>query len=394
MFLLLIVCAFTGESLSLASQAGSPQSLTNTRTTYGLVHGTIDVIVSTREGFALASDSRILRDVGTGSSYSDDGEKLFTIGDHAALVIAGLVGSQITGDGCTVRDAIGTQMRLLDRSTKDRLQPLSAFDIATDFRNSLDSVASLLSGGVNGRQKFVGQASIVSFNPDGTSEWVKIDLPVEVKSGEDGKVWPTVGAPVYQAHSGHAEREFDVDLLGQPAIAEKMLSARSPSADWHTRTPIMRRYYASKQNGTLNQFTLQEGVSLAEELVQATIDLAPASAGVGGPIDIATVTKTGIHWIQHKANAEALPPSHFLITNSHLSPQVLDDLECVHCDFTNAKLFYAGKADVVIVDGKFGGSCRLALSPDAESRRPAVVTRLRAFVQNKCQIVVQSSNYP
>jgi hypothetical protein len=151
--LLLIVGALTGESLSLASQTGSPQSLTNAQTTYGLVHGTIDVIVSTSEGFALASDSRILRDVGTGSNYSDDGEKLFTIGDHAALVIAGLVGSQITGDGCTARDAIGTQMRLLDRSAKDRLQPLSAFDIAIDFRHSLDSVASLLSGGVNWETK-------------------------------------------------------------------------------------------------------------------------------------------------------------------------------------------------------------------------------------------------
>src|SRR6267142_3341801 len=150
--LLFMVGALFSKGLPLASQTGPPQRQADTFA-YSIVHGTIDVVISTSEGFVLASDSRVSRDLATGPSYSDDGEKLFAIGDHAALVIAGLVGSQINGDGCIVRDAIGTQMRLLDRSAKGRLQPLSAFDIATDFRDSLDRVARLVGGGVNRRKK-------------------------------------------------------------------------------------------------------------------------------------------------------------------------------------------------------------------------------------------------
>jgi hypothetical protein len=57
-------------------------------------------------------------------------------------------------------------------------------------------------------------------------------------------------------------------------------------------------------------------------------------------------------------------------------------------------LFYAGRADVELVDSRLGGSCRLALAPDAEQRNPTVVARIKALVQDKCSIVIQDSNYP
>lgn len=55
----------------------------------------------------------------------------------------------------------------------------------------------------------------------------------------------------------------------------------------------MDRYYQLKKLARLNELTLDEAASLARNLIQATIELSPESAGVGGPIDIAVITRTG-----------------------------------------------------------------------------------------------------
>jgi hypothetical protein len=156
----------------------------------------------------------------------------------------------------------------------------------------------------------------------------------------------------------------------------------------------MQRYYKLKRLGRLDQFTLKEGVLLARELIQATIDLAPPAAGVGGPVDIATVTSRGVQWVQRKAESAPLPAPHGRVYDSKLSVQNLDGLECVRCDFTDARLFYAGYRDVELVGSKFGGTCRLALAPEAGQRNPSAVARLKALVRGKCSIVIQNSNFP
>ena len=56
------------------------------RSTY--IHGTIDLIVATRGGFVLATDSRASSETG----YADDAQKAFAIGTSTAVVIAGLIG--------------------------------------------------------------------------------------------------------------------------------------------------------------------------------------------------------------------------------------------------------------------------------------------------------------
>lgn len=175
-----------------------------------------------------------------------------------------------------------------------------------------------------------------------------------------------------------------------------MLSANAPTAERHTQSAIMRRYYLLKREKRLDQMTLKDGIALAVALVQATIDLAPAEAGVGGPIDVATVTTSGIKWIQKKANYASLPPAHSRVNDSNFRGtfQTLDNFQCVRCDFTDAHLFYEGLSDVELVDNTFGGSCRLALAPLAETRKPDVVARLKALMDGKCRIVVQNSNYP
>src|SRR5579864_3941008 len=68
------------------------------------IHGTIDVVVSTREGIVLASDSRVTR---TDGSHIDDAQKLFPVGTHAACVIAGLVGADLGAQGFHLADTLG-----------------------------------------------------------------------------------------------------------------------------------------------------------------------------------------------------------------------------------------------------------------------------------------------
>ena len=79
--------------------------------------------------------------------------------------------------------------------------------------------------------------------------------------------------------------------------------------------------------------------------------------------------------------------------DSKLTLQGLDNLQCVRRDFTDARLFYAGYGDVQLIDSRFGGTCRLALAPEAEARQPEVVRRLKTLVQDKCKVTVQNSNY-
>lgn len=375
---------------------GVPEASAGKPTT-GIIHGTVDVVISTREGFVLATDSRATKTVGAQTTYSDDAQKLFPVGNNTACVIAGLVGSQIGASGFEVRDALGTSLGLLDRIAKQRSSPTTAFEVAGFFASGLSRVSGLLNPNVATIPSPVAQLSAVSMNPDGSFEWISFDLPVQLGlPSSSGQLAISVGTPLYRFHSTYLGARFDVDVLGQPEIAQRMLGAKVPATDRHSRSAIMRRYYRLKKEGRLDQFRLSDGILLARELVQATIDRASQAAGVGGPIDIATVTTRGIHWVQRKNTAASFPPPHPRVSDSSFagSVQILDGLECVRCDFTDARLFYVGSEDVQLIDSKFGGACRLTVAPDAERRRPEVVARLKALVRDKCEILVQNAGFP
>ena len=60
-----------------------------------LMQGSVDVVISTRYGFVLATDSRLTHRFESQITYSDDTQKLFPVGAHSACVIAGLIGSGV-----------------------------------------------------------------------------------------------------------------------------------------------------------------------------------------------------------------------------------------------------------------------------------------------------------
>src|SRR5690242_19505535 len=97
--------------------------------TSNYVHGTIAIVVSTRDGFVLATDSRASNSDGT---HTDDARKAFTVGSRAACVFAGLVGSEIGMEGYRLRDAIGSHLTMLDKQVAH--QSSSALELARAFQ--------------------------------------------------------------------------------------------------------------------------------------------------------------------------------------------------------------------------------------------------------------------
>jgi hypothetical protein len=350
-----------------------------------LMHGTVDIVISTREGFVLATDSRGTMTRGTETIYDDNVQKLFPIGDHIACVIAGLIGSEIGSGALHPREAVGTSLVKLDEIAAKR--SVTVTDVASFYQSGLRGVGSLVNLQRDAPQSQVGQLSVVSISPQGEFEWISFVLPLNPYSADAGyKLRP--GTPVYSLHIYHSGLRFDVEILGQPRIADWLLQAQRPGVDSHSQSEIMRRYYDLKGAGELDRFTLDEAVILARELVQATIDLAPETAGVHGPIDIAILTRTGIHWINRK-HATRFPSPHPSVIDSSFGSwhQVLDNLQCIHCDFTDTQMVFKGNADVQLLNSKFGGKCRLFIRCNARYKMPEEVSSLKDLVKGKCEVI-------
>jgi 20S proteasome alpha/beta subunit len=136
---------------SCSAQANFPPDQMSTAT-YGetqnppelrgaFIHGTIDLIISTREGFVLATDSRITNSDGT---HSDNGEKLFAIGKHSAVTIAGIVGASAGSQGFTLRDAIASSLLTMDKLSQGKY--ISASTVAAVAASGAEGVFWLLTG--------------------------------------------------------------------------------------------------------------------------------------------------------------------------------------------------------------------------------------------------------
>lgn len=384
---LLAVC-HSGAQTDNQSRAQQPspfvQGVTSQQLQSTYIHGTIDIAISTREGFVLAADSRVT----SGNSHADNAQKAFAVGSRAACVVAGLVGSEMHMEGFELRDALGTHLIDLDERAFGESRPVSASEIAQTFSSGLDSVAGLLLPVAGGRPSIVGAVSAVSISPDGQPEWVTLSLPIDVRYAQyTNQYYYSIGPPIYMSRPLILGLRFDIQALGVPYIAEHLLKANGPAGDSFSSAPIMLKFYDRKRSGHLDDFTLAEAVDLAKLLINATITLAPAEAGVGGAIDVLSVTNTGVHWVERKRNSAPFPPpfsTRMAFNKMSSSYQPLDGLQCVRCTFQDMKLTFAGNADVELLGPTFEGTCHLTILPGARQRMPVVVDRLKHLVAGKC----------
>jgi Proteasome subunit len=368
------------------------------------IHGTIDVIVATRQGIVLASDSRVTKGDGF---YRDDAQKVFPVGRHAACVIAGLVGADLSAEGFHLTDTLGAHILALDGVAKDRA--ITARDIVNVVIDGLDSVSGLLTPSP-ALPRFVGEVSSVSVDSSGNLDWITLAIPSAVTINF-GQPFFRAGTPEYISDATNLGRRFDVRALGQPQVVEGIVRSdgtrskicgkdpNSPnSSDWcvdaeSMHAPIMLEFFRRKRLGTLDDFTLQEGITLAKTLVRATIKAANPSWGVGGPIDVLTVTKVGVSWVSHKPEQKFDPPFRRTLeaigVMNETFPFDLDGVQCLACSFENVNFYYDGQGRVELIRPIFKSPCSLTLGFEAQAKRPSDVAYLKGLVSGHCDIQQQ-----
>lgn len=360
------------------------------------VHGTIDVVIATREGFVLATDSRASKSDGTNR---DDAQKLFKVGKRTACVIAGLVGADIGAEGFHLTDTIGSHIVELDRRAQDHT--VSASDVARAVARGLDSVSGLLLPAPT-RPTIDGEVSIVSIDPAGRREWITFAIPFDSKYTESQAFFQS-STPIYYVHTTNLGPRFDIQALGQPQVVNALIGADSANAricgtqpgepGWcvdskFTHSAVMREFYLRKRMGTLDGFTLKSAIELARTLIQATLETSQPSWGVGGPTDMLTLTRTGARWVTQKSEQTLPPPFHQTVKAVTLmnGGEPLDGLQCLLCTFDNMKLSYNGDGRVELVRPQFEGTCELTVGKKAREQRPDDVEYLERVVSGHCQI--------
>jgi hypothetical protein len=255
---------------------------------------------------------------------------------------------------------------------------------------AFQSVVGLLSPNAPVVSAIAGEASAVSLTENGEADWRSFVLPIAPTYAQGLNYW-TVGTPVWFLHSSSTlGLRFDVDAVGQPSIALGLLRANEPGEDAFSHSQIMRKFYRLKKRGRLDDFRLGDGIALARLLEEATIALAPASAGVGGPIDIMTLTKAGQKWIQRKERSAAFPPPYRVrMFDGRFAggSQALDGMQCLACSFKNMQFTFDGGGDVELVQARFEGTCQLTLGPHAREKMPHTVQLLENLLRGKCEII-------
>jgi hypothetical protein len=361
----------------------------------GYVHGSVVVVVSTEHEFALAADSRLTHfdlDHAGRETHTDDTEKLFTIGPHMACVVAGTLGSFITDPttGASLSDAIASQLTALDAAISSKRTPDDVRYVTRGIEMAFDSILGLIRPQqISGPLPLI-ESDIVSIDKNGNPVWITILIKAERDYQGAGSEFLRSGAPTIQSHRLGSGHRFGRDVLGQPDIGMRLLGLEGSTDDTASQSHIMRKYYAFKKAATLDQLQLDDAVALSKELVEATIAEAPPSAGVGGPIDVATVTAEGVRWIQRKAAiAPSNPPwgARFFGAVLDNSGQDLDDFACVRCTFRNSTLTYDGHGAIQLIEPKFEGTCVLRLEPSAQLLNPKGTEEILSLTKNRCRVI-------
>jgi hypothetical protein len=344
--------------------------------------GTVDVIIRTKDGFALATDSRLTES----SGHRNNGIKLFEVGKAGGAVIAGLIGAELGMRGYPLRENIGGALQRLNLLHNNDFVPAMATIQAAYL--GAESVAGLQIHDETQPSGYVAQVSAVSYDAQRRPEWITVGLPFTTKT-YDGDTFGAVGEPTLLPPTVLGDY-FGFTILGHPEIARSILESDKPNFGSLSGEPAMLRYYRLKATHKLDDMTLADAVELARLLVKATIEFAPNDYGVGGPVDVATVTPEGFNWVARKKQpyTYGLPLDDLRVGISfEEAMQPLDGFNCVKCRFTNMDLSFAGTATAQLIEPKISGRCVLQIKSGATAKMPDVVADLEYFLSDHCVII-------
>jgi hypothetical protein len=281
---------------SLASARSGPGNL---------LHGTVVVVVSTKEGFVLGSDSR-LTNLQTGQPAPYGGEKVFLMGDRAAIAIAGLVSSSLALQP-SIAESLAGDFRLHNKLMKADGNPWEqqATGPLGWFLSRFDSLLQLIDTGVELDSRLAA-ASAVSVSNDGVPEWITVYLHAWKRYDQTG------------TQRWDYRRDFKdppasrVVVMAPPEYEDfvnQILDRNPRPGDPVLQIEALRHYFTLKRTGQLSNLTIDDGMALAEFLIRAAISRAARNhfLGIGGDIQLLEVTRDGSAWI-HRLDPAKLHP--------------------------------------------------------------------------------------
>jgi hypothetical protein len=343
------------------------------------IHGTVVVVISTKDGFVLAGDSRG-QYAGSCTPAPGEYQKLFAVGKRSAIVVAGLI--QISDPSNELADSIATHLIRADEDSQQGSQPLAATTAWIAF-SAVQTEARLLDGAQQPASP-IAQLSAVSVGENGAREWVTFNIAPIIRTNALGDKY--VAVKVTGFVDPPESRVFAFGSGGPEITKLTDLSSPDPAKSY-SQLPIMQKYYSLKRSNRLSELSLQDGKELAQNLMEAAIAGAPACSGVGGSIDVLVITKDGVEWVRKKSAVAASPPLYVArVFDSDLSGRI-DGLECMRCSVKSGTvLSFSGERAVRLVQTKFEGPCEFVLKTGAEQAMPAVAEKLRSALGTSCDV--------
>jgi hypothetical protein len=286
-------------------------------------------------------------------------------------------------------EAVATQLHFLDEASRQGSEP-QATTVMWQFVQAVKNEAMLLDPDV-ALTSPVAAATAVSINEKGVSEWITLTLAPIMRTARGGTRHFDVALQSYIAEAPASK----VQSLGSGrVVTEQLLSlGQSNAANPYSQEPAMEKYYSLKASNKLSELSLEDGEKLARVLVEAAINYAAAKPclGIGGSVDVLSLTDGGTKWVHKKTSIAPRPPMYVArILDSQMTGKI-DGGEWVRGRVpVNATIVFNGDLETRVVQPKFEGPCNFEIGQNAEQRMPATTARLKATFGKACDVYVQS----
>ena len=255
-------------------------------------NATIIILVSTYDGFIIAADSRLtLSDKERDRIASDSYQKIFRIGHSSGLAFAGTallvdLNNQKRSIGSIV-EAFKIHEKISD-STK-----ISPELITNRLKIFFEQIYN-----AHRENIFEGTLAIIVFGYDEQNirRIYELDFPKEEKSSTGSPTIVGVITPLFTSGTPGCY------VLGQQDVWHRIIKGYDPSLDDINFSKEKRD--SLRYDIRYELMSIQDGIDFSVFIVRATIEAQrfnqKSVMGVGGAIDVATITTHGFEWIQKK----------------------------------------------------------------------------------------------
>ena len=296
--------------------------------------GTLGLLIITREGMVLAADSRTTYSSG---AQDDSAIKIFQLGRSSGCMLAGTVSVQSNGSsrgfdlGEEIRK-VSQRPRPIDDpdyfliSLSQQLEKAiygAAKKMASGkFSEDDTDVASLLIGGYS---VSTGEQALPEHYFEKAFKLNILTTPrSSIEEGNGVAAYNQPNSEVlrrYQVLDVHGPGPFVIFTNGNDQLLKSILAHRRTfflltprgmlreiSLTDLSREDALNTYFELREGNQLDAMSLTQAVRLADALIRINIELAGTDLGIGGQVDIATITREdGFRWVPGHSPKEFNP---------------------------------------------------------------------------------------